>query len=326
MYINLDTPVKDIQNLFFQIGFFNDENEHILAIEKPGEGNMNVVLRVKTNLRSFIAKQSRPYVQKYQDVAAPVNRIDVEYQFYATATNESITKHTPKILAYNKAHNLLFLEDLGTCEDMSFLYKTRNINAEQINLLVNIIANIHASIVSDSYPENLALRTLNHQHIFVLPFTKDNGFSLDTIQEGLSSLAMPYQTDEALKNAISKIGEKYLTEGNVLLHGDYYPGSWMQKNEHIFVIDPEFSFKGFPEFDLGVLAAHCIIITMNKDLLVQIEQQYNRNIDASLLAQITGVEIMRRLIGLAQLPLEYNLAEKKTLLEIAYELIMKTSK
>ena len=106
MYINLETPIKDIQSLFFQIGFFNDENEHILAIEKPGEGNMNVVLRVKTNLRSFIAKQSRPYVQKYQDVAAPVNRIDVEYQFYATATNESITKHTPKILAYNKAHNL----------------------------------------------------------------------------------------------------------------------------------------------------------------------------------------------------------------------------
>ena len=132
----------------------------------------------------------------------------------------------------------------------------------------------------------------------------------------MSSLAKPYQTDEALKKVISKIGEKYLTEGNVLLHGDYYPGSWMQKNEHIFVIDPEFSFRGFAEFDLGVLAAHCIIITMNKEVLLQIEQQYNQSIDASLLAQITGIEIMRRLIGLAQLALNHTLEEKKTLLEI----------
>ena len=48
-------------------------------------------------------------------------------------------------------------------------------------------------------------------------------------------------------------GERYLAEGSTLLHGDYYPGSWMTVDDAVFVIDPEFSFKGFPEFDLGVM-------------------------------------------------------------------------
>ena len=324
MYIDLDTPLKEIQHLFEKIGFFDNEKEQILSIEKPGEGNMNVVLRVKTNMRSFIAKQSRPYVQKYQNVAAPVNRIHVEYQFYSTAINETIKKHIPKVLAYNETHNLLILEDLGACEDMSLLYKSRTINKDQISMLVGLLANIHSSVIDSSYPENNVLRALNHQHIFTLPFMEDNGFSLDDIQVGLSNIAKPYQTDIALKKEVLKIGEKYLSEGNVLLHGDYYPGSWMQKNNHIFVIDPEFSFKGFTEFDLGILAAHCIIITMDKNVLLQIEKQYNQKTDTTLLAQITGIEIMRRLIGLAQLSLDHSLNEKKELLKIAYKLIMKS--
>ena len=33
------------------------ENEDLLNVTKAGEGNMNVVLRIKTNRRSFIFKQ-----------------------------------------------------------------------------------------------------------------------------------------------------------------------------------------------------------------------------------------------------------------------------
>lgn len=322
MYINLDTSIIEIQNLFNTIGFLDSKKEQILSIEKPGEGNMNVVLRVKTNLRSFIAKQSRPYVQKYQNIAAPVNRINVEYQFYSTASNENTANHFPKVLAYNATHNLLLLEDLGTCEDMSFLYKTRNINKDQINMLVDVLVNIHTATVNQSYPENIALRELNYQHIFQLPFAEDNGFPLNEVQDGLEEIAKQYQTNKALKLKVTEVGKKYLSKGKTVLHGDYYPGSWMQKNDHIFVIDPEFSFKGFAEFDLGVLAAHCVIITMDKNVLSQIEKQYAQKTDTTLLAKITGIEIMRRLIGLAQLPLEHSLDEKKKLLEIAHKLIM----
>jgi 5-methylthioribose kinase len=43
--------------------------------------------------------------------------------------------------------------------------------------------------------------------------------------------------------------------------------------------------------------------------------------DAHLAAQITGMEILRRIIGLAQLPLELSLEERKDLLAEAADLV-----
>ena len=56
--------------------------EKILLTEKPGEGNMNFVRRVVTDKQSFILKQSRPWVEKYPQIEAPVERLDVEANYY----------------------------------------------------------------------------------------------------------------------------------------------------------------------------------------------------------------------------------------------------
>lgn len=320
-YIDIHTDLKIIKEFLLEIDFLK-EFEEILSVEKPGEGNMNVVLRVNTNQRSFIVKQSRPFVQKYQDIPAPEDRIDVEYQFYKAIESPDIIAHIPKVLAYDAKNYVLILEDLGNCEDMTFVYQNRIIETESIQLLVDILSNIHKSKVSNAYPENKELRALNHQHIFVLPFAVDNGFSLETIQDGLEAVSQTYKNDDKLKEQIALVGERYLSEGTTLLHGDYYPGSWMTKEDEVFVIDPEFSFKGFPEFDLGVMAAHMIMATGNKLLISKIKKAYTLKLEERLFLQITGIEIMRRLIGLAQLPLDRTLEEKKELLEIARLLIL----
>jgi len=321
MYIDTKTAVIKIQSFLNDLDFLC-ANESIEKVEKPGEGNMNVVLRIQTNKRSFIVKQSRPFVQKYQDIAAPLERIDVEKKFYNSITNSIVKKHIPNVLAFYEKENTLILEDLGQCHDMSFIYNSRIIDDHKLNTLVTILSTIHATVVTDSYPQNKELRILNHQHIFVLPFKEDNGFSLDSVQEGLEALSITYKKDSKLKQRIASIGERYLTKGNTLLHGDYYPGSWMVLDKNIYIIDPEFSFKGFVEFDLGVLAAHTIMATMNNSYLSKIRGMYKLNVDEKLLSQITGIEIMRRLIGLAQLPIKRTLEEKNNLLKTAYSLIM----
>ena len=180
---------------------------------------------------------------------------------------------------------------------------------------------IHKTSVPENFPQNLELRQLNHQHIFVLPFLEDNGFDLDSIQPGLQELAKPIKEDEALKQIISQLGEIYLAAGTVLLHGDYYPGSWLQADENIYVIDPEFCFAGFAEFDLGVMAAHLIMATQDPTLLDQILEGYTLPKDSNLVRQVAGTEILRRIIGLAQLPLERSLEEKASLLELAQKCI-----
>jgi 5-methylthioribose kinase len=205
---------------------------------------------------------------------------------------------------------------------MSYLYDSRLVEEAQLKTLVTALETIHSTSVANTYPDNITLRELNHQHIFVLPFLLDNGFSLDNIQEGLEKVSLPYKKDGTLKDRINLVGQKYLDKGNTLIHGDYYPGSWMTKGNQIFIIDPEFSFMGFAEFDVGVLAAHCIMITMDGSILEQIMTFYKSNLNVELLRQIAGIEIMRRIIGLAQLPVKRSLDEKKHLLELAYRLVM----
>ncbi|MFH6603507.1 phosphotransferase [Maribacter algicola] len=318
---DLNTKLKDLQDYLISKGWLHSE-EQIKSLEKPGEGNMNVVLRIITDQRSFILKQSRPYVEKYKQIEAPLDRIAVEYKFYDIIQNNALHAHMPKILGYDATNHLLLLEDLGKCEDMISLYHDGDVNKKMLQKLIFILRIIHRTKPPKDFPENFAMRKLNHEHIFSLPFKKGNGFSLSDIQPGLQELSMAYKKDAALKKVIKNIGKRYLSKGNTLIHGDYYPGSWMTETENLYVIDPEFGFVGFAEFDLGVMAAHMIMTTGKKKFLKQILLQYDGGVDQKLVAQVAGIEIMRRLIGLAQLPLERTLEEKAKLLKKARKMIL----
>jgi 5-methylthioribose kinase len=81
--------------------------------------------------------------------------------------------------------------------------------------------------VVDDELVNTELRTLNYEHIFEYPFKEENGFNLDDIQDGLQELALPYKRCR-IKENIERLGSLYLSKGKYLLHGDYYPGSWLK--------------------------------------------------------------------------------------------------
>ena len=319
--IDILTPVSELQD-YLLANEWLEPQESILSVEKPGEGNMNVVLRVTTDERSFILKQSRPYVEKYQQIAAPLERIAVEKKFYQAVRDNAVNVHVPKILGYDAAEHLLLLEDLGNCEEMTVIYRNGSISAKQLDRLVFILGLIHRKSVSSDFPENLEMRQLNHQHIFVLPFLENNGFQLDDIQVGLQELSLPFKNDTAIKSIVKKVGEKYLSLGNTLIHGDYYPGSWMTEAENLYIIDPEFGFVGFAEFDLGVMAAHIIMATGKKGILNRVYEKYQGEADKKLMSQVAGIEIMRRLIGLAQLPMERSIKEKGKLVRKVRKLIL----
>ena len=286
---------------------------------------MNVVLRLATNRRSLILKQSRPFVQKYPGIPAPVERIGTERRFYQAVSDSGIEGHMPALLGYDPDNFTLLLEDLGQAEDMTFLYRARSIHPKTLGTLTEVLGRIHATPAPADFPENLDLRRLNHQHIFVLPFLEDNGFALDSIQPGLEGLAAPFKTDTALKAEVTALGARYLEPGPVLLHGDYYPGSWLQASGTAYVIDPEFSFVGNAEFDLGVMGGHLLMATMDPEVINRVFDLYPGPCNRELAVQIAGTEVLRRLIGLAQLPLERSLEEKAYLLRMARNFLLHAS-
>jgi 5-methylthioribose kinase len=199
--------------------------------------------------------------------------------------------------------------------------KGETMRSEELGAAVGFLKSLHCQVFEEdvrlAFPDNLDLRRLNHEHLFVYPYMPDNGFDLDTIQPGLQQVAMTYKTDSLLAEAVGRLGEQYLASGPALLHGDFYPGSWLKVRSGFKVIDPEFCFFGPPEYDLGVMLAHLKMAQQPDADIETVMTQYSGGVNERLVVQWEGMEIIRRIIGLAQLPLDLTLEEKEELLKAA---------
>lgn len=326
--LNVHTLPQTIEVYLKEQQWITPEDK-VLALEKPGEGNMNVVVRVKLEAGSLILKQSRPFVQKYPQIPAPIGRVAIESQFYDLASeNENLDAFLPGVIGYDEQYYIFALEDLGESADYTFLYQRGQYGElPELEAAVKFLYELHQTRFSEkeisSFPDNMELRKLNHEHLFVYPYLLDNGFDLDSVQEGLQEIGMIYKRDEELKEKINRLGERYLLAGNTLLHGDYYPGSWLRIKGSFRVIDPEFSFFGPAEYDYGIMVAHFKMAQLPEKMISSALGHYpiGKNFKLKLARQFAGMEILRRIIGLAQLPLELNLEERKNLLAEAARLV-----
>lgn len=298
--------------------------EEVQQTEVPGAGNMNFTIRVKTNQRTFILKQSRPYVEKYPQVPAPADRVLREGEFYGlTARIPALSARTPQLLAIDQEQSVLQLEDLGVGSDFTGIYAgNKQLSTEELSELLDFALVLHDSF--QDLPEaeritNRAMRSLNHEHIFHYPFVNENGLDLDQILPGLEKSAAPLRQNSQLKHRVKALGEQYLEDGPCLLHGDYFPGSWLQTPQGIRIIDPEFCFFGPREFELGVMLAH-LKLSAQSEAIQDFALAYYRQkspLDESLAQSFAAVEVLRRLIGLAQLPLTLSLEERISLMDQA---------
>jgi 5-methylthioribose kinase len=293
-------------------------DEKVIESTVAGEGNMNLVLRIQTTQRSLILKQSKAYVRKYPQIPAPVERIGIEKAFLTLLmTDSELVARIPKVLFFDAANHLMGLEDLGKGTDYLGLYQGKTVLADaELDTLVDFLVHLH-QIKPANFPTTQAMRKLNHEHLFDFPFLEENGFDLDTVQPGLQEASLPYKRDFELKAKIKTLGLRYLSEGSTLIHGDFYPGSWLAVDSGLKVIDPEFGGLGEPEFDLAVLLAHLDLSKQPIAFSTRAMQRYSLPVDWKLVQAYRGVEILRRLIGIAQLPLNSSLGEKIALLSRA---------
>ncbi len=308
-----------------------EAGDHVISADKPGEGNMNYVLRITLTSGSLIIKQARPFVEKYPNIAAPEERVIVEGAFYKkAASNNDLKDMMPSIKLVDELHHIIVLEDLGTSNDLTYLYQQQQAlsvdEAKSLSYYLSVLHNSFKTKNVDELMSNRKLRALNHEHIFKYPLMVNNGFDLDTIQVGLQALSMPYKNNDLLHKKAAELGNSYLSDGDTLLHGDYYPGSWLQTEKGVTVIDPEFSFYGAAEFDLSVMIAHLKMAQQPSNILDTVIASYQKTetFDHDLFHEYIGIEIIRRIIGLAQLPLTLSLAEKEVLLQEALQLLQIT--
>jgi 5-methylthioribose kinase len=309
--------------------------EEIVALTTAGEGNMNCTLRVATPRRTFIVKQGRPFVEKYPQIAAPADRTRVEASFYrAAARCPAASARMPALLDADDDARIVVLEDLGAARDFTNLYAGAVLSRTECGTLADYLLTIHRCGMPRAERDvfaNREMRALNHEHIFALPLREENGLALDAITPGLQAVADVLKRDRAYVERVRALGERYLADGDALVHGDFFPGSWLRvlddggsvaEGNGVAVIDPEFCFLGGGEFDFGVMLGHLALASQPSDVIGQVECAVPRGYDVHAVRQFAGVEIMRRLVGVAQLPLAASLAVKRRLLDESRRLVL----
>jgi 5-methylthioribose kinase len=293
---------------------------------------MNCVLRARlSDGATLIFKQSLPYVAKYPDIAAPIERLDMEVAFYAAVANAGgIAIRMPEVVGYNAAAHIFCMQDLGAASDMTHLYAVCDHADDGINghltALTYWLWKLHALEVDPGAFANQGMRALNHAHIFEIPYQADNGVALSP---EVATVAASIRANTKLRETARKLGQIYLGQQTTasrpcLLHGDYYPGSWIDHPRMgVMVIDPEFCFAGAPEFDVGVMLAHLTFAGFEQMQIMRLLQAYVQpaGFDFSLATAFAGLEVIRRLLGVAQLPLSSTEPQKAALLQTAAHLV-----
>jgi len=304
---------------------FIPEGETLRSAAKAGEGNMNLALRLTTDDSSVILKQSRPWVEKYPQIPAPADRALVEIAFYEHARARPVLRDAmPRLLGADSDARVIVLEDLGEAQDFTPLYRGDVLSEPDLEALVAYLATLHEPwSLEPGIFENRDMRALNHEHIFRLPLDADNGLDLDAFTPGLKDAAEPLLKDRAYVERVRALGETYLADGDVLVHGDYFPGGWLRTRQGVRIIDPEFCFIGPAAFDVGFMIGHLYLACQPEKVVDRVLALYPESGAIERLArQFAGVEIMRRLIGVAQLPTHLDLEKKQALLERSRKLVL----
>ena len=306
------TPSRqDVADWLTRCGLASSPSD-VTRIVSVGDGNMNFVYRVTVDGRTVIVKRSVPYVAKYPQIPAPVQRIATEIEFYRFVVDDSdLSESMPRLLGSDAEGHTMVLDAVEHGGDWRKLY-----DPEHSDLVENVFdhaANWLRHLHGIEPPESIQcapLRQLNHSHWFGLPLSRPAVIELDAVSPGLDHATDSVRGDGAVRRGLDRIGKRYLDPMSCptrrLLHGDYFPGAWLDiGTAGICVIDPEFAFVGPPEFDLGVLIAHhrfCGGQVANEDRWIQ-DHASTIRLDPEWVEAVAASEMMRRLLGVAQLPL-----------------------
>ena len=232
----------------------------------------------------------------------------------------------PELVGTDPGNRVLVLEDLGEASDFTSLYAEETLDSADAAALVDFLLALHRTGVAPAHRAvfaNRDMRALNHEHIFQLPLTLEPGLDLDAVTPGLGEASRPLKEDTVYVSRVHALGALYLADGSQLVHGDYFPGSWLRTPRGLRVIDHEFCFIGEPAFDLGVMLGHLHLAAQPDALGDEVLSRYGADARTAALARgFAGVEIMRRLIGVAQLPLDAGLERKVELLALSRRLVL----
>lgn len=337
------------------VGWLGDEEQVTTCASLGGESStvMRVELQeLRGGWRTAVLKQSLPWLRRDESVAMPADRWRGEHAFYAAVARvPEAAARMPRLMAANEERFLLLLEDFRGASSLTSLYGGGSLARGAAEVLGAFLRALRCGTRGEPNAEfaHGGMKTLSHRLLFEAPFDSPeqggNGFgpdgpapagdALDATEPGLGEAAATLRSDRTFREALSELGSRFLDAGACLVHGAFHPANWLLlPSGDVRVVDPQYSSPGDPEFDLGTALAHLLLARQPVEVVATFlsaatgaeeagregpadTEEVEAGVDRPLVARYAGAEIVRRLLGGAQLPLEAEGGFRRGLLETA---------
>ncbi|HEY1720581.1 MAG TPA: S-methyl-5-thioribose kinase [Magnetospirillaceae bacterium] len=238
-------------------------------VAEVGDGNLNMVFLVDGPEGAVCVKQSLPYVRSFGEAwRMPLERAYFE-NCYWSAVGPHVPGLAPALYHYEPSLFCIVMEKLAP----HIILRRGLIAGTRYPLIAKHVGDyvaracFHTSDLGQPFDDKLddmAIFAKNHpliritvELVFADPYrvmerNRWTGPQLD-------ATAAELRADSALKAAASRMGHRFLTAPQALIHGDLHSGSVMVTESDSRVIDSEFAFYGPIGFDTGAFIANLLL-------------------------------------------------------------------
>ncbi|KAF0995904.1 S-methyl-5-thioribose kinase [Geobacillus sp. TFV-3] len=258
--------------LAVRLGLFRDGAP--LACREIGDGNLNLVFHIvdQETKQGVIIKQALPYAKVVgESWPLTLKRAVIESNALRTFASY-VPQYVPKVYYSDESLAITVMEDLSRLQ----IARKGLIEGKTYPLLSQHIGEFVAKTafytsdfgMNQQEKKKLAQSFVNPELckitedlVFTDPFfDHDTNNFEDRLRPDVESL----WRDDRLHLEAAKLKRKFLTEADVLLHGDLHTGSIFASDDETKVIDPEFAFYGPIGFDLGQFFANLLLNALSR--------------------------------------------------------------
>lgn len=260
------------------------------SAQEIGDGNLNVVFRVRSESSSVIVKQALPYLRVAGE-SWPLTRHRARIEGDALAVHSKLAPGLlPAVLHFDEAMSALVLEDLVD----HVTWREALIGEQPLDGVAQAVGEYSAAVIlgtSDILLPSRQRKALRREFVYseLCLVTEDLVFTApymnapsNRCDEELTELAHELRHDRALHMAAAQMRFAFKSRDEALIHGDLHSGSVMLKPGDTKVIDLEFAYFGPFGFDPGVLLGNLALSRIAHEEAGHLA--YSNTVDASAVA------------------------------------------
>lgn len=232
-------------------------------IREVGDGNLNLVFIVESDVGSVVVKQALPYVRLVgESWPLPLKRSFFEYHALTRQAARDPGR-VPGVLHFDEAQALVVMEFLSP----HIILRRALIEGQELPRIGRDLGLFMArtlfrgSDLSMSaagrkadlalFAGNAELCDITENLVFSDPYFEAELNAHTTPQ--LDVLVAELRADRDMKVTAQRMKHLFAAKAETLVHGDLHTGSIMVTDDDTRVIDPEFAFYGPMAFDVGML-------------------------------------------------------------------------